>query len=1188
MAENLQYELELDTKAAEQAFDSLLKRWETRFKGLEKSINGSIAKSTSRPAASPKSMPQSTAADRLAEREQQRQERREKQKADTAVREAERAAQRVADIRSQSAAKIIKASEINAQQQKLLLESVTKRFDELEMQKSAISSRELQRRAGQIQAAVSKELQLQKTISRQAKQQRLQGGADWSKLTTSAFQLQQIAEDASFAGWRGISNNISFMAASLGGPGGLIALLGLAAYQTVKLTSGTEDAADGLGRQQRAVDGLNDSLTRQIQLQRELSGRVRSRSTGDDVASLQQNLAGIQQEQAQFGGLEAQDKLDRLRQIADQRKRFESLADRSWGGWFRNIRDRATGSAGNDPFLQDQQHRDVFSSAVPIEEQRSKAEARLAELLQEELSLRAQLKMQDNETLDAAETRLKDKRRELESAQQLLNIAKERESLDQRMTKDRRFLEGKEVQGPTGVRSLFDDLAKPTTSSPKEVLSERLSQAGKGLKLQVDELVKTLDRDLEKSLGRESRLRISLKDEHDPDKRLKLEEQINQEMDRQAKLMAGAVADAERLRSKTEETARWDRDRLERLDKAADAMREQKSALDSALEKTRALLTADLLRAQAIREAAQAHKDAYFSSSLSGESSLIDLHAEKQIEGLNKYFDRLKKVQAYLDQFAPSGIQQWNQGLIDQQQQASIKWIQEDALRRKDAVNQREVDFWKQRAEDEQRKGEEAAARGDTDIAQKRFDRALQFREQRQQKFLSEIRNGSEARGANLAAAADAEEAVIDRLFDAQEKAMKAAAEREEGRLKTLQEAIDAVDERMKEMSTTKFINESNLDTVTKIREELEKSRNLLHDMQALQTKEGSQLGGADPNANVPLKPLPDWGNLPVPQRNNFFGGGGQRFFPRVVGGDIHGQNFDNPNTQLSAKEEAKTQNWKTDRKSVQQIKQQEFARKRRENWWDRQQRLSQTPEGFQQFQNEAQRNSLQFQLDELRRNNVASQADQYRQSKLVPQDRQQSILDTVQAASDKQQTRVDSFQVEMRTKLESKAEVEKASALEAQSHLHDVIMKQLQGELEAALMLSKAYMEGAIAKREMLNSGGSGGGLPGMPGGAPASVPGKAAGGPVSAGQMYLTGEQGPEFFIPQVNGMILNNRQSELLTKSHLPSYAAPTTQAAPQNNQNITFGQVNVNVPAGITMQDLQRQTAFQTVASRIRKG
>ena len=40
-------------------------------------------------------------------------------------------------------------------------------------------------------------------------------------------------------------------------------------------------------------------------------------------------------------------------------------------------------------------------------------------------------------------------------------------------------------------------------------------------------------------------------------------------------------------------------------------------------------------------------------------------------------------------------------------------------------------------------------------------------------------------------------------------------------------------------------------------------------------------------------------------------------------------------------------------------------------------------------------------------------------------------------------------------------------------------------------------------------------------------SLPGRAAGGPVSGGTPYLIGEQGPELFIPQGSGNIIPNSQ-------------------------------------------------------------
>ncbi|AGT08352.1 tape measure protein [Paracoccus aminophilus] len=94
------------------------------------------------------------------------------------------------------------------------------------------------------------------------------------------------------------------------------------------------------------------------------------------------------------------------------------------------------------------------------------------------------------------------------------------------------------------------------------------------------------------------------------------------------------------------------------------------------------------------------------------------------------------------------------------------------------------------------------------------------------------------------------------------------------------------------------------------------------------------------------------------------------------------------------------------------------------------------------------------------------------------------------------------------------------------------------------AKMLAKAALEAALFGSGPFSGGGSGllGGLFGSifgggdklvgalrGAGAPAVLPGRANGGPVTAGQMYMTGERGPEPFVPAVNGRILSVPQAQ-----------------------------------------------------------
>ena len=84
-----------------------------------------------------------------------------------------------------------------------------------------------------------------------------------------------------------------------------------------------------------------------------------------------------------------------------------------------------------------------------------------------------------------------------------------------------------------------------------------------------------------------------------------------------------------------------------------------------------------------------------------------------------------------------------------------------------------------------------------------------------------------------------------------------------------------------------------------------------------------------------------------------------------------------------------------------------------------------------------------------------------------------------------------------------------------------------------------------ATAKVNVVTTGGGGGG---------GTIQAKALGGPVNAGSLYMTGEKGPELFVPDTNGQVLNNQTTErLLAALSGLSGAGSYTKTGPTINLN-----------------------------------
>ncbi len=94
-----------------------------------------------------------------------------------------------------------------------------------------------------------------------------------SRQVNVMFNVQQAIEDFSFAGMRGASNNLAAMAATLGGPAGIIAMLGLAGYSLYNIGKDMKWFGD-------KVEETTKSIANQIQTLKELREASRQRELG--------------------------------------------------------------------------------------------------------------------------------------------------------------------------------------------------------------------------------------------------------------------------------------------------------------------------------------------------------------------------------------------------------------------------------------------------------------------------------------------------------------------------------------------------------------------------------------------------------------------------------------------------------------------------------------------------------------------------------------------------------------------------------------------------------------------------------------------------------------------------------------------------------------------------------------------
>lgn len=113
-----------------------------------------------------------------------------------------------------------------------------------------------------------------------------------SRTTQSIFQLQQAVEDFSFAGIRGASNNIAFLASQFGGAGGIIALVGLAGIsfgQMAAKMSGVSKEAKKAADRIKALVGEMQRL-KKLRLKEDIKGLVSPLFTRPEIESAKEDL----------------------------------------------------------------------------------------------------------------------------------------------------------------------------------------------------------------------------------------------------------------------------------------------------------------------------------------------------------------------------------------------------------------------------------------------------------------------------------------------------------------------------------------------------------------------------------------------------------------------------------------------------------------------------------------------------------------------------------------------------------------------------------------------------------------------------------------------------------------------------------------------------------------------------------
>lgn len=299
--EGMDFELLVNIKKAEQQIDKFIKDTEKKFNKTNYSPIGSGSKGGGSKGASSTNKVLNDQKKAYEKLKQQRIKANEQR-----IRDEEKANQNIQKQRQKANQdRVNEAKRVNQQIQKIRRDALHK-YEMMEIQRnragqnateqskrmrieyereiSRITSRASSSNLAQVKQELAKELATRRKAldqrimsERQAAAQQLasknHAQKQASKFNNTMFQVQQAVEDASYAGFRGASNNLALMANQLGGPGGTIALMGLMATtmtptiaKMIGFGEETKIAADEVERLTQSIKRNNDAkLNAQIE-----------------------------------------------------------------------------------------------------------------------------------------------------------------------------------------------------------------------------------------------------------------------------------------------------------------------------------------------------------------------------------------------------------------------------------------------------------------------------------------------------------------------------------------------------------------------------------------------------------------------------------------------------------------------------------------------------------------------------------------------------------------------------------------------------------------------------------------------------------------------------------------------------------------------------------------------------------
>lgn len=700
-----------------------------------------------------------------------------------------------------------------------------KKQDELKKKSSAMTKQELAVETNAVRAEVKKQIKIRREANAKMLADKANNARKWQKRVQGGFQVQQSIEDFSYAGFKGLSNNVAFLMSQMAGPVGLIGLVGLASYQIYKMTKGAEEAAEATRRMKKAEADLATEMERRLQVTEDLV------------------KANFDMDARDSKGLDK--RRDAVKELVTAEAKL-AAAKKNQGGNLQDFKDLkkqrdAVSSAFYSEVFQALQPQDNPQDVAKNRKEREELWQQWKRLNEQIETARENLKNTADDTIPQLEKEVKLAEDRVKTAERLIQLEQERDN------KLSAIQQREEAMLATGLRK--EDIASDYTdilNDEIDALSDRFDKFSESQRKAFDDTFTALQ---DKIAETRSQLDSGMFD-NDQAGRASAEQKIADLIQDQVDAYQDMVVRVEA--TKRAEQARIDANlaHLNALDQVKQKEAEIRSELEASISATKSLIEAAMLRAQALREAKADSQNSFTDKVYDMKHSMVSNQAQKQIEAIQKQAEAAKKYAEYQNQFLPSQFQQMATNKIEAQANALIAKVkkQEEAIQGQ--ISQKQYDELNKIGDTAKKKAFDAASKGEAEIAQKLLERAGEFYQKAQDMLFEKANTMGMGEGqAFFEKYITKSQGKISGLFDDQmaiegikEKAEKAA-------LQALQTQLKSADQIKAQLESRQAVSQIDINNANQLVASLQQALQLKQQIEGAQNVSQSPLG-----LNVPGK----------------------------------------------------------------------------------------------------------------------------------------------------------------------------------------------------------------------------------------------------------------------------------------------------------------------------------------------